>query len=197
MKTKQNDKNFISPNLSFSILKTANLSRVEDAAVNRSNINQTLMWLVDKFLNHNYPLYRINYTVRRLRERKLIKMVRGPNGWRYELTEEGQMALIKYEIKQRPVPKQKHWDKKWRIVIFDVREKRKKHRNAIRGLLISLGFKLLNKSVWIFPYPCDDVVELAKTAYGVRHDAIYLVCNRFNGDEWLAFDFNLGLAPVA
>ena len=197
MKTKQNDTNIKSPNLSFSILKTANMSYAKDAAANRSNINQTLMWLVDKFLNRDYPLYRINHTVRRLRERKLIKMVRCENGWRYALTENGQTALIKYEIKQRPVPKQKHWDKKWRIVIFDVCEKRKKHRNAIRGLLIILGFKLLNKSVWIFPYPCDDIVELAKTAYGVRHDAIYLVCNRFAGDEWLAFDFNLGLAPVA
>jgi DNA-binding transcriptional regulator PaaX len=175
----------------------AGIDNATDVELNRSNANQTFAWLIEKIMNHKYPIYRINRAVHRLRERKLIKMIRAQNGWRYELTEKGQIALIKYEIKQKPVPKQKHWDKKWRIVIFDVREKRKMHRNAIRGLLISLGFKLLNKSVWIFPYPCDDIVELAKTAYGVRHDATYLVCNRFNGDEWLAFDFNLGLAPVA
>ena len=182
-------------NLSFAILKMAGIGDAPDVAQNRSNLNHTLAWLVKKFYNDERPLYRINYSIRRLRERKLIKMVRSQNGWRYELTSSGQEALLKYEIRKNHIPKQKHWDNKWRIVIFDVREKRKEHRNAIRNSLIEFGFKLLHKSVWIFPYPCDDIVELAKTAYGVRHDAIYLVCNRFVGDEMLAFDFNLGLDP--
>ncbi len=182
-------------NLPFSILKTISVNRIADVAHSRSCLNQTLRLLVDEFLNRKYPLWRINQTVRALRARGLIKLIRSHNGWHYVLTEKGKSLLVKYEINQCMVKKHKYWDKKWRVVIFDIREIHRTRRNVLRKLLTNLGFKLLNKSVWLFPYPCDDIVELAKTAYGVRHNTIYLVCGRFNGDEWLAFDFNLGLAP--
>jgi hypothetical protein len=192
------DKNFAETkkfNLPLAVLRMSGIDKFADLAQSRSDLNQTLRLMIDKFLNYDQPLFRINQTVRDLRARKPIKMVRSPNGWRYALTECGKNELIKYEVRQARVRKQKRWDKKWRVVIFDIREIHRQKRNELRKLLAALGFKLLNKSVWIFPYPCDDIVELAKTAYGVRHNTTYLVCNRFNGDEWLAFDFNIGLAP--
>jgi len=195
MKKENTLANIRKPNLPLSVLRMAGIDKATDVAQNRSDANQTLRLLIEQFQNNEYPLFRVNQTVRDLRARKLIKLVRSQNGWRYALTDNGRNTLIKYEIKHCHVRKQKYWDKKWRVVIFDIREIHRVRRNDLRKLLISLGFKLLNKSVWIFPYPCDDVVELAKTAYGVRHNATYLVCGRFNGDEWLAFDFNLGLAP--
>jgi hypothetical protein len=192
------DKNFAGTkklNLPLAVLRISGIDKITDVAQSRSDLNQMFRLMIDKFLNYDQPLFRINQTVRDLRARKLIKMVRSQNGWRYALTECGKNELIKYEVRQIRVRKQKRWDKKWRVVIFDIREIHRQKRNELRKLLVALGFKLLNKSVWIFPYPCDDVVELAKTAYGVRHNTTYLVCGRFNDDEWLAFDFNIGLAP--
>jgi hypothetical protein len=183
------------PGLSFAILKTIGGSGGVAARSIRHNAVRIFDSLVDELLSEKRPAYRINYAVRRLRERGWIKLTRGNNGRRYALTADGEAALAKYELKQNTIPAPRRWDKKWRIVIFDVREKRRACRDAIREALREFGFKHLHDSVWIFPYPCDDIVELAKTAYGVRHDAIYLVCDRFVGDEWLAFDFNLGLAP--
>jgi len=51
----------------------------------------------------------------------------------------------------------KKWDKKWRVVIFDIEEKRKKQRDQLREKLKELGFGMIQESVWISPY--DIVVD--------------------------------------
>lgn len=43
------------------------------------------------------------------------------------------------------------WDKRWLIVVFDISEKSKSVRNNLRGKLKSLGFGMLQESVWISP----------------------------------------------
>lgn len=45
----------------------------------------------------------------------------------------------------------KKWDKKWVIVVFDIEEKTKSVRNNLRNKLKSLGFGMLQKSIWISP----------------------------------------------
>jgi phenylacetic acid degradation operon negative regulatory protein len=44
------------------------------------------------------------------------------------------------------------WDKKWRMVIFDIPEVTRRDRDFLRSQLQWLGFLELQKSVWIFPY---------------------------------------------
>jgi len=127
----------------------------------------------------------------RLRDNKSIELIQRNGIPCYALTEKGRATLLKYELKLATIDKPKKWDKKWRIVIFDVREKRRACRDAIREALRRFGFKHLQDSVWLHPYPCSDVVELARTAYGVRHDAKYLVCDRFYGDEKFIETFSL------
>jgi len=46
---------------------------------------------------------------------------------------------------------QKHWDKKWYLVIFDIPEKIKRKRDILRENLKLLGFGQLQASVWISP----------------------------------------------
>lgn len=47
--------------------------------------------------------------------------------------------------------KNKSWDRKWRVVIFDIEEKEKITRNSLRRKLISLGFGKIQKSVYVSP----------------------------------------------
>ena len=44
------------------------------------------------------------------------------------------------------------WDKKWRIVIFDIEETSKQIRERLRRKLKELGFGMLQESVFISPY---------------------------------------------
>lgn len=48
------------------------------------------------------------------------------------------------------------WDKKWRIVLFDIPQERHKDRRSLRRRLKYLGFRPMQKSVFVFPYPCEE-----------------------------------------
>jgi len=49
-------------------------------------------------------------------------------------------------------PPNEKWDGYWRILIFDIPEKFRQLRDDLRVLINILGFKQLQKSVWITPY---------------------------------------------
>jgi len=72
----------------------------------------------------------------------------------YVLTEEGK-DLISY-IGDRYSILNKPWDKKLRIVIFDIPEKKKYWREWIRQQLLLLQFQQLQKSVYIGKYPLPE-----------------------------------------
>ena len=50
------------------------------------------------------------------------------------------------------------WDKKWRIVIFDIPQDLHKYRVKFRKKIKSLGLEMLQKSVFVFPYPCEEEI---------------------------------------
>jgi len=51
------------------------------------------------------------------------------------------------------------WDKKWRVVIFDIPRELNRERNRFRYRLKTIGFYMMQESVFVFPYPCE--TELA------------------------------------
>lgn len=51
------------------------------------------------------------------------------------------------------------WDGHWRIVIFDVPEKKRKYRDYLRSMLKTLEFKELQKSIWVTPYQIPKFLE--------------------------------------
>ncbi|MEK7125969.1 MAG: hypothetical protein AAB517_00675 [Patescibacteria group bacterium] len=70
------------------------------------------------------------------------------------------------------------WDGKWRVVMFDVPEKRKKIRDTLRMLLRSAGFIHFQDSAWIQPYPCDELVTLLRSHLGSGKGEIrYLIAS--------------------
>ncbi|MBI2062549.1 MAG: CRISPR-associated endonuclease Cas2 [Candidatus Yanofskybacteria bacterium] len=51
-----------------------------------------------------------------------------------------------------------NWDHKWRVIIFDIPQELHQKRNRFRAKLKTLGFYMIQKSVFVFPYPCEDEV---------------------------------------
>ena len=53
-----------------------------------------------------------------------------------------------------------HWDGKWRIVMFDIPEKRREHRERLRRALSELEYEPIQKSVFIGKRPlAGDIYE--------------------------------------
>ena len=73
-------------------------------------------------------------------------------------------ALIKYSLK--PIldfkQKNKKWTGKWYLVFFDVPEIQRNKRNYLRIFLKKLGFYPYQKSVYLFPYECEEEIKLIK-----------------------------------
>lgn len=74
------------------------------------------------------------------------------------------------------------WDKKWRIVIFDIPEKMKKTRNAFRESLKRMGFRLLQNSIWMCPYGnFDEIQDLAKELH-IEKYVVLIGADRISND---------------
>jgi CRISPR-associated endonuclease Cas2 len=55
------------------------------------------------------------------------------------------------------------WDKKWRVVMFDIPEKDRVFRGILREHLQEIGFFKLQQSVFVYPYPCEkQLIKLAE-----------------------------------
>lgn len=87
-----------------------------------------------------------------LKRRGIIKN----NNGIYQLTPKGEkhafFAYLNGESRTYKNKKQK-WDNKWRIIFFDVPEKKRHYRDYLRTILKTIGFKEFQKSTWIYPYP--------------------------------------------
>lgn len=141
-------------------------------------------------LDHHAPT-RLNEIVAsaatRLTKNGLVVFSEG----RYILSKEGINILERWRRNDFSFPKPKRWDKKWRIVIFDIPEKRKRTRDEIRGILVSAGFQKLQDSVWVYPYDCEDIIGLLKTDYGIGRDMLYIIADQIENDRYLRMDFGL------
>lgn len=86
------------------------------------------------------------------------------------------------------------WDKKWRLFIFDIKEERKRDRDYIRRTLDNMGAVPLQKSVWIYPYDCEDMIALLKADFKVGHDLLYIIADEIENDCSLREYFNLPIS---
>jgi DNA-binding transcriptional regulator PaaX len=106
--------------------------------------------------------------LKRLYRSKMIKRKENPDGsCSIILTEKGKLKILTYHFEKMKIKGGK-WDGKWRMVIFDIPEKLKSGRNALRNKIKELGFYELQKSVWVFPYECKDEIDFIIEFFGLR-----------------------------
>ena len=138
-----------------------------------------------------YPKRSLDQSVTKLKRRGLIQFVQGSRGWRLELTPRGQGELTAYEFGQKILQSPKKWNGEWHLLVFDILEKKRHIREKIRRALVSFGFYRLQDSVWVYPYECEEILELLRTKYGVRYEALYIRARYIAKDKHLRQYFNL------
>jgi len=107
------------------------------------------------------------------------------------LTGKGKRKLQILELVDFKLKKPKRWDFKWRILIFDIKEKRKRIRNKLRETLVKIGFCHLQDSVWIYPYDCEDLITLLKLDFKIGKDVLYIIADMVENDKPLKEFFGL------
>lgn len=113
------------------------------------------------------------------------------DGRRYaRITEKGKRVL-ELEIQKVAMTKKRKWDKRWRVVIFDIPERRKSVRNRLRRFMDTYGFVRLQDSVWVYPHDCEDLITLAKAEFRIGFDVLYMIVERIEHDKHLREHFEL------
>lgn len=130
-----------------------------------------------------------------LKRRKIILLREESNGdLIVRLSEKGRKRIIKYKLDDLKIEKPIKWDKKWRLVIFDIPKKLKWGRVAretFRNKLKDLGFYQFQKSVWIYPYDCENEILFLKEIFRLEPFVKYMEINKIDDEIKLRNLFDL------
>lgn len=106
-----------------------------------------------------------------------------------EITHKGKWeALIRFGSQDT---RKEVWDSMWRVVVFDIPSRKNDIRVALRRAMKMYGFVMLQQSVWVYPYACDDFVALLKDHLGVSNDVLYMKVATIENDRALRKEFSL------
>lgn len=85
------------------------------------------------------------------------------------------------------------WDNKWKLVIFDIPEKKRTERNILRSLLKRKGFVRLQNSVFVSPYVDFKVLDFVRKTLGISQYVSFLEAEsaKTEDDSKLRDRFNL------
>ncbi len=136
--------------------------------------------------------YYVDAAIEKLYKRGLIETVKKANGEKYvKLTSEGKKQLFKFEFEGLSKHKPNKWDKKYRVVIFDIKENLRFSRDDLRRMLMNFGFVRLQNSVWVYPYPCEGAINLLKANLEMGDEVVYMKVESIENDGWLREHFKL------
>jgi len=123
----------------------------------------TLLKKLDRGAANRKNLYRnITQAITRLENAGLVQVSGQYANRRVVLTNKGRTMIETIRASEYRIPEPAFWDGKWRVVMFDIREKRRRARSQLRSLLMGAGFLRLQDSVWVYPYPCDEFIGLVR-----------------------------------
>ncbi len=104
----------------------------------------------------------------KLKNQGLIEMEYRGKQLYISLTKEGRKKCGKFQVDDLKIKKPLRWDKKWRILIFDIKEKNRVKREALRGKIKQLGLFQLQKSVWVCPYEFFREMDTLRQFFGLK-----------------------------
>ena len=130
--------------------------------------------------------------IKSLYRSRLIDVVDNVNGaTTLILTERGKKKALTYQIDKLKIQPMKKWDKKWRIVLFDIPENMKRARDAFARVLKNAGFIKFQKSVFVHPFECKDEVDFIIEFFNVRPYVRFVTANEIDNELHMKKLFNL------
>jgi CRISPR/Cas system-associated protein endoribonuclease Cas2 len=129
-------------------------------------------------LRREYERYKakkkFNQFMQYLQEKGYIKVkaLEGVKG--VVLTPKGAEKVL--QVKRKLIHKKKRKDGKWIMILFDIPEKKRQAREALRAALVDLGYQKLQQSVWVCPYDVfEETDELVRAYHIIPYVKLFLI----------------------
>lgn len=137
----------------------------------------------DEWTNENRKKYvqkqsrkRFAFLVYRLKKQGYLRVLKIKDNSAVAITQRGLDKILRTEFKL--MDKKLRKDNKWQMVLFDIPEDKRRSRDLFRNQLKCLGYKGLQKSIWVCPYDTlKETKELIKR-YNLRKWVELLLVNK-------------------
>ena len=136
--------------------------------------------------------YQARTTVGRLAQKGFVQFEKR-NGIKYaRITPQGQRMIAIEQAKAALAIRQKRrWDRRYRMVVFDIPQKRRIVRDKLRDLMREAGFYRLQQSVWVHPYDCEELIALTKADLRLGGSVVYAIVEEIENDGRIKDYFGL------
>ncbi len=139
-----------------------------------------------------FNLPRLRFLLRRMMRQRLIRSETLPDGTTaLTLTQKGRLRSLKYNIEDMHIEKPKAWDGKWRVVIYDITKFKKREQSMLRRMLKKLKMLPLQKSIYLYPYPCESELTFLRSYFDVDEGVLFLRADHIENEELFRRYFGL------
>jgi DNA-binding transcriptional regulator PaaX len=116
----------------------------------------------------------IGKIIKRLEKQEVISISQQEDTITLTITDKGRRRLLEYNFEDIRLKSQKR-DGKWRLIIFDIPEEKKRSRDAFGKKLVQLGLERIQDSIFVSAYPCKDEIDFLCNFLEIS-DYVTLVC---------------------
>ena len=106
-------------------------------------------------------------------------------GNKFLVTPKGRERIIKLIVKRKKIKEGNKWDGKWRGIIFDIPELSRRERDLLRRELKWVGFRELQKSIWIYPFNVEKELKslLRLWKLDLKGDIRFILIEKMNDKD--------------
>lgn len=136
---------------------------------------------------------------KRARDREAMRIIRNMKAQGYltgdyehslRLTPKAKKRYERIVLDSLTITQPEIWDKKWRIIMYDIPQKQATSRQAFGRKLREIGCHQLQKSVWITPFPCLETIEAISAHYDIADNVSYFDTSSINNQSIVVDRFN-------
>lgn len=117
--------------------------------------------------------------LRRLSVVGYVEVDREGDRFSVKLTKKGRIKLLEHSSEKKR-------DGKWRMISYDIPEEMRTVRNAFRNSIRRIGFKQIQKSLWVCPYVKADELELVIDELKLHEYVAYMVVEKTDIDDHIS-----------
>ena len=143
---------------------------------------------IARYMDKGIDKKNLRRSVSYLKEKQYLQVTKNGKSFRISLSKLGKNRARIYSLQSTLLKKLKseekrRWDKKWRVVMFDIKSVQRKKRDALRRMLKRSGFEQLQKSAWVYPFECKQEIDFTKTFFKIQDDECRVVLATDIGED--------------
>ena len=129
-----------------------------------------------------FNTWRLKQVLKRMHQQKLVDIVEQNDGYLVKISDNGKKKLLKFNLDEMEL-KNKKWDGKWRIIIYDIYTSKKQEAELFRKTLKRLKFLKLQRSVYLTPFRCYDEIEYLRQVCNIGKEVLILTVSGLENES--------------